>query len=373
MHENLYFQKYLFIISFLRNFLFDLRKDSKNMTMPIYATQFAKRFYTSSAIEGISSVVRKINNNPPRWCIPGTRALALLLEKEKIFFAVDKFRQKEMDFSEVRSGILTYLKLPVDTKIIQIIGDCIPFSTTGTCKAREAICSILEDPNQLLLWGYTGSQKDNGQRLDINQLLNEWVDSCDTRSSRVLANILDIDTIKALKEWNCLAAKTAKNFYLVYGGAKFGEDIDSSDFITDRACCFDGGIQSFRQMTNLLMRSTSIRCYYGLRMSNDPANFDRNAQSYIEYFSAVEFMKWMRDKIQKYYEDNDLTGKTILPQMDICDDILEIWKDSYLDLHPLCNPQVRDFSTRQALFQGGWNLFLEKKLWKKLHLCNFST
>lgn len=341
--------------------------------MPIYASQFAKRFYTSSTIEGLSSVIKRVNNNPPKYCIPGTGALTLLQENEKIFFAVNKFRQKEMNFSQARSGILTHLQLPIETKIIQIIGDCTPFSTTGTCKAREAISSILEDPNQLLLWGYTGSQKDNGQRLDINQLLNEWVDSCDTRSSRVLANILDVDTIKALTEWNCLGAKTTKNFYLVYGGAKFGEDIDSSDFITDQACCFDGGIQSFRQMTNLLMRSTSIRCYYGLRTSNDPANFDRNAQSYIEYFSAVEFMKWMRDNIQKYYEYNDLTGKTIPPELDICDDILEIWKDRYLNLHPLCNPLVRDFTTRHALFEDGWKLFLEKKLWKSLHLCNFST
>ena len=81
----------------------------------------------------------------------------------------------------------------------------------------------------------------------------------------------------------------------------------------------------------------------------------------------------MRDNIQKYYERNDLIGKIIPPEMDICDDILEIWKDSYLNLHPLCNLQVRDSSIRQALFQAGWNLFLEKKLWRKLDLCNFSA
>lgn len=341
--------------------------------MPIYASHFSKRFYTSSTIEGISSVVKRINNNPPRWCIPGTGALSLLLEKDRTFFAVNKCRQKEMNFSEVRSEILTQLQLPIDTKILQIIGDCIPFSVTGTSQAREKLASILENPNQLLLWGYTGSEKDNGRRLDINQLLNEWVDSCATRSSRVLANILDVDTIKALTEWNCLGAKTAKNFYLVYGGAKFGEDIDSSDFITDETCCFEGGIQSFRQMTNLLMRKTSIGCYHGFRTNNDTANFDRDAQSYVEYFSAVGFMKWMRDNIQKYYESKDLIGKSIPPEKDVFDDILEIWKDSYLELHPLCNPQVRDFSTRQALFQAGWKFFLEKKLWKSLHLCNFST
>lgn len=340
--------------------------------MPIYVSHLSRRFYTSSGVEGISSVIKKINNNPPKSCLPGTGALSLLLEKDRTFFAVNKLRQKEMNFCQVRSGILTHLKLPTNTKIVQIIGDCIPFSAKGTCKAREMISSILEDPNQLLLWGYTGTQKDNGRRLDVNQLLNEWVDSCNTRSNRVLANILDIDTVKALTEWDCLGAKTAKNFYLVYGGAKFGEDIDSSDSITDQACCFEGGIQSFRQMVNLLMRNTSIQCYYGLRTSNDPANFDRNAQPYIEYFSAVKFMKWMQDNIQKYYEYNNLIGKTIPPEMDICDDILEFWKDSYLDLYPLCNPQVRDFSTRQAFFQDGWNLFLEKRLWEKLDLCNFS-
>lgn len=343
------------------------------MTRPIFASHFSKRFYTSTPIEGISSVIKRISNNPPRGYIPGTGALSLLLEKERKFFAVHKFRQKDMNFAQVRRGILTSLQLPIDTKIIQIIGDCIPFSASGTAKAREAISSILANPNQLLLWGYTGSKKDNGRRLDINQLLNEWIDFCDTRSDRALANLLDIDTVKALTEWNCLGSQTAKNFYLVYGGAKFGDDIESSDFITDQACCFDGGIQSFRQMTNLLMRGISIRCYYGLRKRNDPANFDPNTQSYREYFSAVDFIKWIRDNIEKYYEYNDLTNKSIPPEREICEDILTIWKDSYLSLYPLCNPQVRDFSTRNALFETGWKLFVKEKLWKNLHLCIFST
>lgn len=341
------------------------------MTIPILASQFSKRFCTSYPIEGISSIIKRITNNPPKGYLPGTGALSLLVEKDRKVFAVNKCRQKDMDFSEVRKGILTHLQLPVGTQIMQIIGDCIPFSPIGTCKAREAISSILADPNQLLIWGYTGSQKDNGQRLDINQLLNEWIDSCDTRSNRVLANVLDIDTVKALTEWNCLGSKTAKNFYLVYGGAKFGDDIESSDFITDQACCFEGGIQSFRQMINLLMRGVFIQCYYGLRKRNDPANFDSNAQSYIEYFSAVDFLKWIRDNVQKYYEHNELIGKTIPLEMEICDDILTIWKDSYLSLYPLCNPQVRDFSSRNALFDAGWKLFTEKKLWKKLQSLDF--
>lgn len=60
---------------------------------------------------------------------------------------------------------------------------------------------------------------------------------------KALANVVDLHTVTALTEWKCNAASCVKNFYIVYGGAVFGDDVISSDYITDYAYCFEGGVQ----------------------------------------------------------------------------------------------------------------------------------
>lgn len=339
----------------------------------------------STPIRVLSEMIPKMPQFIPREDVPNIIAeiskfffsppipkLSVCEINNKRIFSVHKEVQEKINFNSVRSEILSHLKLTEDTNILQVIGDCLPFSRRGTERVKEILPLILEQPNQLLLWGYTGSEKDNGRRLDINQIVNIWVDSSDIRGNRVLANVLDLDTPRALIEWNCLGAETAKNFYLVHGGAKFGEDIISSDSITDKACCFDGGIQSFRQMGNLLMRDVTIQCYYGLRNEKDH-NLNPSVASENKYFSAVEFMKFIKDKIQEYYAYNDLAENEVREAMEIENDFLELWKDNYLTTYPLYNPEVKDASSRQALFEAGWNLFLEKQLWRKLHLCEFSA
>ena len=84
------------------------------MTISVFASRFSQRFYTSSPVEVISLVIKSINNNPPTGYIPGTGALSLSLEKDRTFFLVNKLRQKELNFSQVRNAILTYLQLPID-------------------------------------------------------------------------------------------------------------------------------------------------------------------------------------------------------------------------------------------------------------------
>ena len=319
--------------------------------------------------EDIPTIIANVCKNPHAHPVPGAKALSVCEVNNKRIFFVNKDLQYDINFKYARIGILSHLKLTEDTQILQVIGDCIPFSSTGTMLAKNILSSILEQSNQLLLWGYTGSERDNGTRLDINQILNTWVDASPMRGNQVLANVLDVDTPKALREWNCLGSETVKNFYLVNGEAKFGEDIKSSDFLTDKACCFDGGIQSFRQMANLLMRDINIQWYYGFRDETT-------------YFSAVEFMKFISDEIQKYYKYNNLVVGKIPEKMEAADEFLELWKNDYLEKHPLSNPAMDDpigrkalveNDPRKALFEAAWQFFLKKKLWKKLHLCEFLT
>ena len=336
------------------------------MTTPIRASsEIIRNLRRFIPQEDIPNMIANVCKNPHARLIPGAKALSVCEINNKRVFFVHKDSQDKINFDYARSGILSYLKLNEETQILQVIGDCIPFSNQGTQKAKEILSRILDQPNQLLLWGYTGSQQDDGRRLDINQILNTWVDASPVRGNTVLANVLDIDTPRALKEWNCFGSENAKNFYLVNGEAKFGEDIVSSDFLTDRSCCFEGGIQSFRQIIDLLTRDISIQCYYGLRKEGDVVQ--------DTYFSAVEFMKFIRDRIEKYYEYNNLTPGQIPEKMDVADEFLELWKLTYLEEHRLYNPEVKDPSSREALFKAAWELFLKKELWRKLDLCQFSA
>lgn len=347
------------------------------MTTPIRASyETIRNIHRFIPREDIPAMITNVCKNPCTRIIPGTEVLSFSEKDNRRIFSVRKDLQEKINFAHARKEIVKHLELPAGTEILQVIGDCIPFSRRGTERARGILASILEQlekSDQLLLWGYTGSKKDDGRRLDINHLLNDWIDARDARGNRVLANVLDVDTPRALTEWNCHGAQTAKNFYLVYGGAKFGEEIVSSDSITDKACCFDGGIQSFRQMMNLLMREVPIQCYYGLRNERDMHNLNPTFVQRNRYFSAVEFIKFMRDNIQEYYAYNGLREREVPETMEIVNDFLELWKDDYLTIYPLYNPELRDASNRQALFQAGWNLFLEKQLWRKLNLCQFSA
>lgn len=334
------------------------------MTTPIRSSsEVIKNIRRFIPQEDIPNMIAHVCNNPHARPVPGAKSLSVCEINNKRVFFVHKDLQANINFPNARSGILSYLKLNEETKILQVIGDCIPFSSKGTEKVKKIVSSILEQPNQLLLWGYTGSQKDNGRRLDINQVLNTWIDASPIRGNQVLANVLDIDTPRALKEWNCLGSKSVNNFYLVNGKARFGEDIASSDFLTDKACCFDGGIQSFRQIMNLLSRNIKIQCYYGFR--------EENNVKHDTYFSAVEFLKFIKDKIQEYYKYNNLIPGQIPERMEVADEFLELWKLTYRESRLLYNPEVKDPSSREALFQSAWELFLKKELWKKLDLCQF--
>lgn len=314
-----------------------------------------------SAMSDVPAVIEEINTNSEKYKILNTGGLHFVPYNDKKYFAIHKHEQKNLDFDAVRREILVRLELPVNTKVTQVIGNCIPYSPSGTCKITNIITSVLKDPNRLLLWGYTGCTKNRGDQCDINMILNLWVDSCVTHSCRSLASIVDRDTHLALTEWGCVGAANVKNMYLVYGDVEFGDDVFSSDFITDEAYCFEGGVQCFRQLINLLTRNVHVKCHFGLRDS-------------AVYFSASEFMEWLQRNVRRRKEevgDPMQIDGTQNMNAEIDNTMLDSWKNTYIEHRPVCDPNRRDFGQRMAMFQIVWQLFLDMKVWRKLHLCVF--
>lgn len=281
----------------------------------------------------------------------------------KRVFAVHKEDQRKLQFGEVHQTILTNLDKNNGTQIVQVIGDSAPFSQEGTLSAEQYLFSQLNsDPTSLVLWGYTGSRKGNGRRMDANALVSKWVNQAPfTRADRVMANIVDEHTPAALKDWGAQVTPFARNFFLVYGNAKFGDDVISSDSITDKAFCLEGGVQAFKQIVNFLTLEIPVEGIYGLRMEKNPVNYDSSSEAYLHYFSATEFLFELFQKIEQIEKG----GKKILAQE------IEQFKEAYLKEKHLFNPRRPDGGTKQALFESAWKSFMDQRLWERRELCQF--
>lgn len=282
--------------------------------------------------------------------------LRMFLVEGKRFFTVAKDCQDKLYFAALRSYILHELDLPSQTSILQVIGDSAPYSLAGTEKARKYLSIKLSEKESLVCWGFTG-QKRSDNRRDVNQLVNEWIDEDPSRGKKALANIVDFHTIEAIKNWKCSFTTNAQNFFLVYGEAQFGDDIISSDTLTDRAICLEGGVQSFRQIVNFLSNNRPIEGLYGLRMKNNTANFNEETGTYIEYFSAVEFLTDIFTAIEG---QSDVVAA------------IDKFLDKYMKERQLFDPRRPDGGTKTALFKAAWKIFTEQQLWKKADLCHFT-
>lgn len=274
-------------------------------------------------------------------------------------FAVHKKEQDKLNFKEVHAQVLSRLHLPANTPILQIIGDSAPFSAEGVLAAEQFLFPKLNEEDSLVLWGYTGSSKANGRRLDTNALVAKWIEQTGN-NGRTIANIVDDHTVVALDKWGALGTSHVKNFFLVFGKAQFGDDIISSDSITDRAICLEGGVQSFTQIVNMLKRDVPVKGIYGLRLAKSPVNFDEATQSYFEYFSATEFLASLFEYIEQQ------PGKVVT-----VDQVVK-FKEAFLKSRHLFDPRRNDGGTKQALFDAGWKEFVALELWKKKDLCQFT-
>lgn len=293
--------------------------------------------------------------------LEGTQYLKIKEDSHTKYFGIHKDEQALLDFTYAKTKILEKLCLPADTQIIQVIGDSQTYIESGTSFCKEYLNQMLDEHRHLVLWGFTGQKSKSGDRLDANQIVNQWVDASPNRTKRALANIVDFHTVKAIEGGKCDIAQTVQNFYVVYGQAKFGDDIISSDSITDLGLCLEGGVQSFCQVVNFLSLNIKVQGVFNVRGQQNSNNYDSHRQEYLQYLSAAEFIFMLNQHIQ----NKQLNGSKIS-----VDDI-ENFKESYLKTHYLCNPNRQDVNLKKALFDVAWKKFIDEQLWLRLDNCIF--
>lgn len=246
---------------------------------------------------------------------------------------------------------MKFLQLPLHTPTLQVIGDSAPFSATGTKTAKVFLEAILQKHDGLILWGYTGNIDKSSGAADTNYLVNQWLEADPTRYRKAMANVVDFHTVKAVEEWNCSIPSANQNFYMVYGNAQFGDDVISSDLLTDKAVVLEGGIQSFLQMINLLSFKIKMQCLYNIR--GRVAHISGRDK---KFFSASEFLCALFQQT---------LGKTLTKEQ------VENFKDEYLKSRVLFDAKKPDAPTKQKLFDLAWRKFIKEQLWTRLHLCHF--
>lgn len=293
--------------------------------------------------------------------LAGSGGLEILTKNDKTFFGVHKDQQHKLDFKEVRSHILKSLNLSPDTKIVQVVGDSGNFSVNGTKCGKLFLEKHLKD-EYLIQWGFTEKGRKGDSVHAINQLVTNFLDDKPSRYRHSLANVVDFHTPKAIQDWGCSTTKSNLHYYLVYGDACFGDDMVSSDALTDIAFFIEGGIQSLGQLFNFLSKGIEIYGVYNLRGYHNPDCFNQQMGKYLDYFSVGEFIDLLKAEIDR---KNDLNKEQI-----------EQFKNDYLNPSTgkkryLFNPSRPDAPTKQAIWDKAWAKFIKEELWKKLHLCHF--
>ena len=165
--------------------------------------------------------------------VQSTNTLTITEDEGRIFFCVPKLIQRDLHQQiNVRNTIFDKIGLPRNTKILQIIGDSQPFTGDGTIRGRNYLKKkldsfSLERRPVLLLYGYTYFQNTENSvvRGDGNSFVSDLMN---TENIVTVANVVDVDTPKALREYCAQGSSVQKYYYLVHGNAGFGDDITSS-------------------------------------------------------------------------------------------------------------------------------------------------
>lgn len=203
-----------------------------------------------------------------------------------------------------------------------------------------------------MLYGCTAKQMGDLRR-DTNSLVSEWIDYDDKKTlgkqKRVIANVVDKDSLKMVKEFGFNIAKNIRNFLLVYTNtpepqAGFGADTPLDSLTNGKMICMNGGVQSFLQVLNALNNNINVVGLTHLR-SKDKDNFDPTTKK--NYLSACDLLAVVKNKMGH--------GKSLQ----------QIIKD-YIREHALYNTSKPDNGTKQALWDQSMSLL--KNVWLKLHL-----
>lgn len=260
------------------------------------------------------------------------------------FFGIQVDDQPKANFRKVKCGILKALDFSSTTRCVQVIGDSAPYGKKTSEHAQRFLNQQLaQESGSVVLYGFTGyNDKDKGA--DINHLVARWIAEKPERAKRVLANVVDFHTVKAIETWGCAVSPYVRNFCLVYSkgdrpSVRFGDDTLFSDGIAvDRLIAIDGGTQAFRQIISSLAHNTPVSGLHSVRNRGDGAETSSSAP----LFSATEFI-------------GQLSKRKTLP----------IIKGHYLTSHTLFSPHKPDAGTKKALFERAWRQLVSEQVWKK--------
>jgi len=282
---------------------------------------------TRKVIRRITALLRRLAIEGLELSGIGTQAGVIVREFGKTVvytFCIHKHALQSLNINQVRDLLTSHSACSSPSGFVQVVGDSTPpFSAEGTVSAEQEVNRILSGLTMNVLWGFTGSldAKDGGK--DVNQIVNDWIDADpDFRSKLCYANIVDKGTIDALTSYGCLCPTSparVRNFILMTGGADFGDDVILSDGLTDHLVLLEGGIQSFRQAVNCVLRGCEITAICGIRR-----------QEIRNRFSATRLLQVL---IAKQPDDSEALTQV---------------KNDYLSAHQLTEMQSPSFEAAWA-------------------------
>lgn len=316
-------------------------------------------FEKPSLVEEIPFLLQKFQTRSGEWI---TRNAQQITQNGRHYYGVHKnaieqpsgFSETEHLHQELKAHILQNMGLPANTKVVQVVGDSLPYSQTGTEMAKELLRQKITS-DCMVLYGYTGHAKQDGTRC-VNAALSDIVQEKELMDKTV-GNLVGFHTLQALQNWGC-SGPDLSHYIVVYGdddskrdtGTVFGDDILVSDSIHDELLMVEGGVQSFAQACNTLQRGIPIAILTGLRTEASAYAIEDDVRT--PYFAAAQFMK------------------DVIAFMDQTSNAMD-WDSFYRGYFGkgrcyLADPKRADYDTKQKLMDCAWAQFLEEKLYLKI-------
>ena len=212
----------------------------------------------------------------------------------------EHFESTEKRYAEIKSHILQQMRLDPNTPIIQVVGDSAVFSSEGTREVMKFLQKNLPT-HSVIAYGYTGHSELDGTNC-VNAAVSAYIVE-QKLIGQTIGNLVGFHTPMALDSWGCSGPKL-NHYLLVYGkdeskretGTVFGDDITTSDFLSNQLIMLEGGIQSFRQACNFLLLQRPIVALAGLRGDRTRFAITEDGKQ-KDYFTATGFLQFMKDKI----------------------------------------------------------------------------
>lgn len=304
----------------------------------------------------LSETVQLINDPRTNVCFYGIHRDHQVISNHN---GCEHFESTAKRYSEIKSHILSKMGLQPNTEVIEVVGDSAAFSLEGTQEAMNFLQRHLS-PHAAVVYGYTGHSEKDGTKC-VNAAVTDYVAERGL-SKQTIGNLVGFHTPAALETWGCTGPEL-NHYILVYGdnestretGTVFGDDITTSDFLSDKLLMVEGGIQTFRQACNFLLLRRPILSLMGLRGDKTRFAVGEDGKS-KNYFTAPEFLQFLKDRIKE------------LGQKDLSNKILDGLYDEYLSTRLLSDPKRKDYDTKKKLLDDAWKLFQTEKLYMQLHL-----